>query len=585
MTAPEATLRRAATTAAAVGLGAGAAALVVALRADRPFAPGELDLLLTARAVAGGRPPALHLGAVHPDAVGTYFGALVVAPLLYVGLSGVAALKVVAAGHFAVLTGAAAGLTTRLAGRGAGLFAGLLLAGCPALFAAHTKYLATTSEVAAAEMTLLWLLYEALGRRDRGWIALVALGGGGVGLSVAWSLHALWIAVLLPGAWWFLAPERRAGVLLWAVPAAAVALPFLLAQDPWSPPGPLLSVKSSSLLALPAFVGPSDFVELARRLPWALTGEEDAAVRFLFVPGLLALLGATAVGLRGLRPPRFRGVLALYVVGAGAPLVVAGDLLGYPAGYRYFLPCLAPAAVLLGLLMKGHADRRPAVRDVGVALLLPGLLAPGLASTQELTPPAAAYLAAQHRLAFSDRPLHMHFLVLTPYVADEELPGWIQGYGLHTARDWVAEKPVLDIEFRDAMTIDAHRPPPAVDRRRHRRSAEAWLGIADLLAPRLRSGFFAGLGLGLAEDGRFEPLEVELMAAVEEPDRAAVGHGIAAAYHDRRYWLGDDAAWPVREWPTADLVVPEGTFVSAHPLTYTPVGAAGRRERGALVAP
>jgi len=585
VTEPAAGMRSALGVATATGALAAGVVLAVSLSAERPFAPGELDLLLTARAVAGGRPPSLWLGAVHPDALGTYFGAVLLAPLLFVGLSGAAALKVVAAGHFAVLVGGVAGLAARLAGRAAGVFAGLFVLGAPAMFAAHTKYLATTSEVAALEIALLWLLYEALERRDGRWIPLVLLGGAATGLGVAWSLHALWPALLLPAAWWVLARDRRLGILLWVVPAVAVALPFLHARDPWAVPGPLLSVKSLALTALPSYVDPGDLVELARRVPWALIADDEGGLRFLFLPGVAALLYATGVGLRGLRAPCFPTALAVFVVGAGAPLVVAGDLLGYPAGYRYFLPCIGPAAVLLALVARGHVDRRPVLRFAAAALLLPGLLAPTLADTQELDDASAAYVAAQHRLAFSARPLHTHFLVLTPYVADAELEGWVQGYGLHTARDWVAERPVLDIEFRDAMTMDGYRPPPAVDVRRMRRSADAWLGVADFFTPRLRKAFFAGVGLGVAEDGVREELEVDLLAAVPEGDRGAVERGIEAARAERLYWLGGDAPWQDEAWPAADQVEVEGTFVLAHPLTYTPVGSAGRHEREAIAAP
>jgi hypothetical protein len=598
---PVSTQRQAGKVALGVGVAAAACVLLMSLSQERPFAPGEMDLLLTARAIAGGRPPSLWLGAVHPDAVGTYFGAIVLAPLLFLGMSGMVALKAVAAAHLGVIAGASAGLTTRLAGLRSGLFVGAFLVGTPSLFAAHMKYLATTAEVVAAEVALLWLLYEAVQLSGRRWMVAAGVGGALAGIAVAWSLHALWLALLLPLAWVYLAPKRRWGAVLWLVPAVVVALPWLLASDPWRPPGPMLSVKSLALTALPALIDFADVQELGRRLPWARLPRTwvQTWVAAAFAPGMLVLVGATGWGLMQRGMPR---VLAVFVLGAGAPLLIAADLLGYPAGYRYFLPCMPAAAVLVPLA----AARLPRPRVLAAAVLLPGLAMPVMPHDSEMTATQAAFVAAHHRLSFSHRPLHTHVSVLTPYVTETELPGWLEGYGLHTARDWVAENEVLGVEFQDAMTMEKRRPPPEVDVRRRRLDPARWLEFAELFEGAPREAFFRGIGLGVGEDGGIEALEAALLLAVPPDGLDAVWTGIGGAVREHlaaaamlkslnpgstegfsglRVDAGVLSVGPVATDGFLAGLRTSSPFALPDPLRYSELGARGRNQLLSTAAP
>jgi hypothetical protein len=262
--------------------------------------------------------------------------------------------------------------------------------------------------------------------------------------------------------------------------------------------------------------------------------------------------------------------------------------------------------------------------------LAPGLLALPGATAQELDAKGAAFFAAQHRLTLSARPLHTHFLTLHPFVTDDELPGWVQGYGLHTARDWRAQSEVLGIEFRDAMTMEGFRPAPVVDRRRLRREPSRWLEVADLFDANTRPRFFEGLGLGIGEDGAVDTRETQLLRAVASRDLPAIWRGIGGALGERVFHSGGDlipltveggsgalgAALPLRaafqeglvatagpHILSAEQMLPEGIrstpdlrvtgalrvspspFALPHPLTYSPLGTAGRSQRAATVAP
>ena len=544
--APGLPLRRALGTGAAAGALA-CVVLTVALLRDgplTPFGPGELDVLLTARSMASGVWPPLWAGAVHPDAPGTWLGAVPLVPLLRLGVPDVLALKLLAGLHLFLLVGAAAGLVARRAGARAALVTGALLALAPAVIAAHSKYLATTVEVTGVELALLWvgLELDARGRGPLPWLLL----GLGAGVATVYSLHAALLLVL--GALALLTRRRWASLGAFLASSFVATLPFRMFRDPLAPPRDALSVKSLGPADLLGLLDPADLGTLLTRAPFALLhGTEhlpaESALRWLHAPAVLAAAGAVAWGAvrltRSLRgpaaPDRWLAALTLFALGAAAPLLVAGDLLGYPAAYRYWIPPLAAAFALLGLAL------RPPLLWAALALALPGLLTTPRSTATELTRPMAAYVAGQHRLAFTHHPLHTHFLMLTPFVTDAELAGWLQGYGLHLGREFARQVPTERVEYAAQRVDPRVGVPDRVNRRWHKQQPERWLEAADWLGSDGRQHLLLGVGLGLAEDGRLEPLDVALLQATEGADRAALWRGVGVALGERWHWIHDDA--------------------------------------------
>lgn len=583
-------------------------ALILSLWGDASsFGPGEMDLLITARSMASGVYPPLWAGSVHPDAFGTWMGALSLSPLLRLGVDDVSALKTLATGHYALLAGATAGLACRIAGWRGGLAAGgALVLGAPAIASAHTRYLATTVEVASIELALLWALIEWHRRPARGWLLPL---GAALGTAVVYSPHAGWIAVVALGA----AAHRRGAD--WSRPALLLggilvaAVPWLVWRDPLGPPGHGFTVKTLGPLELVGLLDLSDLGSLLRRAPFALlTGEESldaGARRLLHAPLALALALAAfgaAVAAARRQVPADITLVALFVVGVAAPLVLAGDLLGYPAAYRYFVPVIAPACVLLGTAVA--RSPRPRLAGGLLALLVaPGLLSVGGVSNTELSRSEAAFVAGQHRLVFPQDSLHSHFLMLTPWVRDDELIGWVQGYGLHVGREFARQAPVSRIEYEDSFVGFDGGVPEIVNRHWQKQRAERWLEAADWLGPEIRQAFLVGVGLGLGEDGRLEPLDSRLLDGAGADSRF-VARGIGAALGERAFHIGDRAplrsdesrAWTAAERQAmadghAETAGPGAaplyrhlpgrasrTLAHPHPFTYADLGVTGRGE-------
>ena len=531
-------------------------AVLVHNQASGPLSPGEFDILVAARSVAGGRLLPRWAGAVHPEATGTWMGALGLAPLLWLGLPAVWAGKLASVLHFALLVGASAGLAARSAGRrAAALTAGLLCSGAPAVVAAHTHYLATTVEAAGMQLALLWWTLEA--RERLRWREALALGAA-LGTLLAYSLHtvglALWVAAALL--------RRPRGLVLVTSAAALAWLPWTLRLDPTAPPQEALAILSLPLTEVVGLASLDGVRGLLQHAPRALlfgTHEIPASSPLVsrHVPWMLLLMAAPPLSL-GLGKARER-LLALYAIGTFAMLVVAGDLLDYPAAYRYYVPFVASAAALLGLRFAALAERLDArgpwparalalLAAGGLAWTLPSL--PG-ASAMEMTVPQGAFYAAQHRLSFPRRALHSHFLMLLPYVRQAELGPWLQGYGLHLGRSYARELPALEQEFVDTQHAPGARIPPPLDRRLQWTLPRTWWSVADLIEDQaLRAGFFNGLGLGMGEDGRLADGDLRLLRSLAPRDRADAWRGVAVALAERAYWLrapqslAVDGGWP-----------------------------------------
>ena len=588
----------------AAALGAATLLVVSLLGARTPFGPGELDLLLGARALASGVALPLWAGSVHPDAVGTWMGALAVSGLLRLGVPDLLALKAMATAHYALLAFCGAGLTARIAGARGGAAAGLAVAlGAPAVASAHTRYLATTVEVASIELALLWLVIEWV-HRPRRWLLPVL--GLGLGLAIAFSLHAVVLAGLAVVA--VAVRQRRvSAVIALLAPLLLASLPWMVMPEPLGPPGQPFTIKTLGPLQLLALVGTDDVAGLLRAAPRALLGghESDAAARLspFHLPLALALglslLGATVATARR-QVPASIALPTLFTLGVTAPLVLAGDLLGYPAAYRYYVPGIVGAAVLLGIAV-GRA-RAPG-RALGVVLLLslPGALTVGTLANTELTRPEAAFFAGQHRLVFPRDALHTHALMLTPWVRDDELAGWLQGYGMHVGREFARQVPTARVEYSDGFLGVDGGVPQVINRFWHKQQAARWLDGAAWLGTDADRSFLIGVGLGIGEDGRLEELDLQLLAAPAE--RAVhIARGIGAALGERVWHQGDRTPLQIdgdRRWTPAERqaladgfqetagaqapplfadVTPGSTrvLVHSHPFMYADVGVSGR---------
>ena len=261
---------------------------------------------------------------------------------------------------------------------------------------------------------------------------------------------------------------------------------------------------------------------------------------------MLALLGALLAGLglgvHGLQTRR-RGEIAVaaWALLAACPLLLADDLMGYPAGYRYYVNLLPPLAIAAAMALPG--DRRGVA--VAALLLAAGLTALPAHRAAEFDRPAAAFYAGQHRIALPwRRPLHTHFSWLWPSLRPEERAPFAQGYGLHLARE---HGPMLPM-FEELNAADLQDPREAELAAAGTRPS-TWVGAATLV-PRgsARRGLLAGLGLGIGEDGRVDAEELLLIRAA--PDPQAVWFGVFAAVAERAYWtsrpdpLRVDGGWP-----------------------------------------
>jgi len=540
--------------AAAAALGAATLSLVLywqlhLLDYSGPFrpslAPGEFDLLLTARALAAGQYLPLWAGSVHPDAIGTYLGAIEVAVLLKLGLSDLAALKLCGIAHYAVLCGSATGLAARLGGRNAALLcAGLLVFGAPSLVGAHSYFVGTTTEVIGAQVIALWWIIELVRAPGLGRSRLSVIGCGALlGTALVYSSHTAWL-VLFAAIYWLLEAERprRLSSLAWLLVAIAVAvLPWKAAGGAPGPPAPAFTLKSIPVTAIIAGLGWDDISTLARRLPFALIGgrEEGSSLRWLHAGWMAMLLASLTWTLlsraractRGPGRP-LDGLLAIYAIGALAPMLFAGSLAGYPAAFRYSFNGVVIAAILLGLrygdlhrLLAASSSRAAAgllAVATSVALALGTLSLPSSAGL-ELAPGQAAFFAGQHRIFLVEDDPHRHFHYLHSAVRVGEQDAWLQGYGM-----------LLGEEFSHRLKAsgnDTGGPLPS--------QAELWLApTRTLQAPAARRSIVIGLGLGIAYDGLLDQGDLKLVQQISPEQLGDLWFGAGAALAERSYWSG-----------------------------------------------
>lgn len=488
------------------------AALIVGwvsrVRPLTPFAPGELDLVLAARAVAAGSPLPLWAGAVHPDEVGTWIEAWLLGGLLALGIPDAAALDLTGALHAAVFVGSFAGLAARLAGPGAGRrTAALLLVAMPSLITAFTRTTGTTAEAAGIEGLGLLGLLEAR-RRGRG----AALLGALLGLGAVYSRHVAWLLLVaaLAGPTTRWASRLRWAAVVGGSAAIVLALGELVRGAGGAETG--LTVLATSPATLLGSLGLDDLAGLLAHLPFAAAHAPGAAgpLVWLHVPavglGLIALLAAAA----GRGEGRW---IALYAAGCGGAMLLAGDLVGWPAGYRYALNAAGPTLVLVGAMARW---RRPIMACCGLWCVSSLLILPG-AGRPELDRAAAAFFAGQHRVHVSTRrPVHAHAALLWPLLRSDEIGPFAQGYGLHLGREFAP----VSRAAADAAT----------------RAPSTWVGAADALSPAVGVGLLRGVGLALGEDGRLDEEDRRLLAAAG--DRDAVWAGIGGAVGERGTPLG-----------------------------------------------
>ncbi len=506
------------------GLAAGGAAFALLLAFTlperlHPFAPGELDVLLAARSAAAGVVLPLWAGAVHPEATGSWLAALALAAPLKLGVPDVLALRLAGATHLGLVVGATAGLASRVGGRRVGWLAAGLLVACPGFVGAHSRFMGTTVEVAALEALIVWgLLGLADGRRG-GW-ALGAL----FGLAVVCSPHALVLAPLAIG---LLARRPRTGLAA-AVAAATCWLPWQFLVDPRGPETPALAVLARGPAELGGLLDGGDVLTLLLHAPFALHPEAGWARLPFAAVLLLGAMAGLGLAVHGWQTRRRAEVgVAAWALLAAIPLLLADDLMGYPAGYRYFVNVLPPLAIAGALSLPRGRRGELAVG----ALLVVGLAALPAHRAAELDRPAAAFYAGQHRLSLpARRPLHTHISWLWPTLRADERAPFAQGYGLHLAREHGPMLPLF--RSRSAMGLGDDRDRELAEAGQQ---ASTWVGAVTLL-PRGSSqrGFLAGLGLGIGEDGRVDADELALIRAA--PDSDAVWFGVFAAVAERAHW-------------------------------------------------
>jgi hypothetical protein len=484
----------------------------------RPFAPGELDLLLAARSAARGVVLPLWAGAVHPEATGSWLAALALALPLKLGVPDVVALRAAGAAHLALAVGATAGITARLAGRQAGWMAAALLLAAPGFVGAHSRYMGTTVEVAAAEAALVWgLLGLGAGRRG------AAIWGLGLGVSIAFSPHAALVALL--GIW--VLRRRLQALLVAGVAAAAAWAPFLILRDPLGPERPALAVLARGPGEVWSMLDAADVVTLLKHAPFALHPQPGGlSLPFAGAMGL-AVLACIGLGVHAFRGRQTSGLVVAWAGLAAMPLMLADDLMGYPAGYRYFVNLMPPLAIVGALALP--KDRRGVA--TATVLLLLGLVSLPAHRSAELDRPAAAFYAGQHRISLPwRRPLHTHFSWLWPTLRPEEQAPFAQGYGLHLAREHGPMQPHLEALVSEGVATGRDAELAAAGTR-----PSTWLGAATLVARGgARRGFQRGFGLGLGEDGRLDARELSLLKAA--PDSDAVWFGVYAAVAERAHW-------------------------------------------------
>ncbi len=543
---------------------------------DLPWAAGELDLLIPARAAAAGLALPGWAASVHPDAPGTWMESLLLAPLLALGLPDLLAVKALAAAHGALLVASATWLATRLAGARAGaLCAGLLLLGAPTLASTYSRLQGTTAEAATWELLLVVLAIPIAGVPALRGAFLSLVIGGAAGLAVAWSLHTI---LVLPTLICVIAHKgHRRRAILFTLGLVGGALPFFLFPDPLGPPRAILSIHSQSPIDILTGLGWDDAWTLLRQLPHAMSPGAPRLpghdVRhFLAAPwGLLLLAGS----IRALRSGGLPALHAATGLGLLLPLVLAPDLVGFPSAFRWVVPALPWLAVATSSALA--PTLRSSTVFAAFALLLGSTGAALLprVSQGELGRQGAVFVAAQHRLCFPKEGLFHHALRLLPWVEPEEIGPFAEGWGLHLGREYATQLPTLQIELDDAWpTLDARPPADADPFLRVTQPAFWWTPVA-VLPGEAHPSFARGVGLGIAEAGLLEPADLALIAAAPPGLASALWEGVGGAMGERKTFAHDGA--PPRmegaDAPQADIAAfSRGYRATAPPGSEPPPG-------------
>lgn len=411
--------------------------------------PGELDVLLTARALRGGADLTVVTGSIHGVEPGAFLVANIVAGLLALGVDPVMASRLVA-GSFGLLVPLAAAATAwALADQRRGVAGTLAAAALVALPQLHDLSFSVTG--ASHQGLPLFVVGTLLLSSTRTRWAM--FGAGLVGVATTFSV-AVEVFAVIAVAWAMTSPRRasgRVGILV------ALAAPWLA----------VAMLPSGAELIAEKAAGFSDF--LSTRTGWAQrphTIGSELSVEAVVVAGLL--LGAGIVALRAEGSVRRLGWIAVLLV--PAPFFQDG------AALPYLVPSLAFAAVALGVLASGVEVRRWAPLGV-VCLMLAGgaATAPGPAEDgQDLWVSVGTHRFIE-RFAGGDVRGHGGFAAVVGHLDLEasEAHSLGFGYGLLVGSTWV------------------NNDAPDPDRWHIRHLADACRGAC-------REGWVRGVGCGLS---------------------------------------------------------------------------------------
>jgi len=431
---------------------------------------GEWDVLLVSVSMSVGDFPGLALGALHGSSPGSYFIALLAAPLLALGLSPVLAGKVLAMMFGASLAGLCTALAVSLVASqdtSARLWTGGL---CGFFFAfawpgLHLDFVGlsgSTPESLVFQMLALFLVLTDGGRRGR----LRAIGSG-LAVSVAWLLSplALWTALIVLVLW--LLPDstkrstlHRAYCVFWLAVGASLPLIFLLVLVPEGAQGLGLflanDLGSAGLeVSLGGLREHGEVVEragplvLLSKVARSLEGgahNSELGLRALLLAALAWISVASAFWILSVRRSA-AGLEVLLVAVIAASWCLPLSLLPldfgfYPLAYRYWGIPLSLALVLAALLLGSVSVAR--YRWLGYArILLLVLCAAGLLPSLGRSMVAPAVSEAEAAVgtgahAMDPRPgypRHAAFMQLSRHVSEELRVQLSEGYGLALGAD------------------------------------------------------------------------------------------------------------------------------------------------------
>lgn len=432
---------------------------------------GEWDVLLVSMSMAAGDFPALALGALHGSSPGSYFIALLAAPLLALGVKPVLAGKVLAMLFGASLTGLCTALAVSLVdprNPSARLWTGGL---CGFFFAfawpgLHLDFVGlsgSTPESLVFQILALVLVLTAAGRGGR----IRALCSG-LSVSVAWLLSplALWTALMVPILW--LLPDSskvrsmlaRASSVFWVAVGASFPLIVLVAFVPDGTRGlglflandfgsAGLEVSLGGLREHGEAIERAGPLVLIAKVARSLEGGAHNAglgLRALLLASLAWLSVASVLWILAVRRST-AGLRVLLVATIAAswslPLsLVPLDFGFYPLAYRYWGIPLSLALVLAALLLGSLSVARYRwLRYARLALLLlcSGVLLPSLGRSM-VAPAASAPEAAVGTGAHAmdprpGYPRHAAFRQLSRHASETLRPQLSEGYGLALGAD------------------------------------------------------------------------------------------------------------------------------------------------------